>query len=346
MLNSLFGLFSTDLAIDLGTANILVYMKGKGIVVNEPSIVAIHKNHREKGGVLAIGVEAQRMLGKTPENIITVRPIKDGVIADFDVCRTMLLYFIRKVHNQNKLVRPRVIIGVPSSITHVEKRAVRESAESARAREVYIIEEPIAAAIGAGMPIMGPSGNMIVVIGGGTTEVAVISLGGLVKSQSVRVAGDKMNEAVVQYMKRRHNLLIGERTGELVKMALGGACPGQAPDEKEDSILVKGRDLDAGIPKTITVQAAEIRESLQEHVNTIIRTVKNVLEETPPELVADILNKGIVLAGGGALLRNLDILLQEATGLPVRKADDPLSCVAIGAGMVLDNIEILSEVCS
>jgi rod shape-determining protein MreB len=344
MLDAILGFFSVDLAIDLGTANTLVYVKGKGIVASEPSVVAVRKDAHGGGRILAVGKEAQRMLGRTPGSIVATRPIKEGVIADFDICEAMLRYFIQKVHNRRKLVRPRVIVGVPSGITQVEKRAVRESAESAGAREVYLIEEPMAAAIGAGLPVTEPSGNMIVDIGGGTTEVAVISLAGIVYSQSVRVAGDKMDEAIVQYVKRKYNLLIGERTAEEVKMTIGNAYPDA--EAQNPSMEVKGRDLVAGIPKTVTVNAEEIRESLREPINAIIQAVRIALEKTPPELAADIVDKGIVLAGGGALLRNLDVLLREETGLPVMVADDPLSCVALGAGMALDEISLLREVCS
>lgn len=344
MLDAILGFFSTDLAIDLGTANTLVYVKGKGIVASEPSVVAVRKDAQGGGRILAVGKEAQRMLGRTPGSIVATRPIKEGVIADFDICEAMLRYFIQKVHNRRKLVRPRVIVGVPSGITQVEKRAVRESAESAGAREVYLIEEPMAAAIGAGLPVTEPSGNMIVDIGGGTTEVAVISLAGIVYAQSVRVAGDKLDEAIVQYIKRKYNLLIGERTAEEVKITVGNAYPD--PEEKNPTMEVKGRDLVAGIPKTVTVNSAEIRESLREPINAIIQAVRIALEKTPPELAADIVDKGIVLAGGGALLRNLDVLLREETGLPVMVADDPLSCVALGAGMALDEISLLREVCS
>jgi rod shape-determining protein MreB len=344
MLDAILGFFSTDLAIDLGTANTLVYVKGKGIIASEPSVVAVRKDAQGGGRILAVGKEAQRMLGRTPGSIVATRPIKEGVIADFDICEAMLRYFIQKVHNRRKLVRPRVIVGVPSGITQVEKRAVRESAESAGAREVYLIEEPMAAAIGAGLPVTEPSGNMIVDIGGGTTEVAVISLAGIVYSQSVRVAGDKLDEAIVQYVKRKYNLLIGERTAEEVKITVGNAYPD--PEEKNPTMEVKGRDLVAGIPKTVTVNSAEIRESLREPINAIIQAVRIALEKTPPELAADIVDKGIVLAGGGALLRNLDVLLREETGLPVMVADDPLSCVALGAGMALDEISLLREVCS
>lgn len=344
MLDAIFGIFSTDLAIDLGTANTLVYVKGKGIVASEPSVVAVRKDAEGGGRILAVGKEAQRMLGRTPGSIVATRPIKEGVIADFDICEAMLRYFIQKVHNRRKLVRPRVIVGVPSGITQVEKRAVRESAESAGAREVYLIEEPMAASIGAGLPVTEPSGNMIVDIGGGTTEVAVISLAGVVYSQSVRVAGDNLDEAIAQYVKRKYNLLIGERTAEQVKITIGTAYPD--PDGDDSSMEVKGRDLVAGIPKTVTVRASEIRDSLREPINAIVQAVRIALEKTPPELAADIVDKGIVLAGGGALLRNLDVLLREETGLPIMVADDPLSCVAQGAGMALDEIELLREVCS
>ncbi len=346
MLDTILGFFSTDLAIDLGTANTLVYVRGKGIVASEPSVVAVRKNAHGGGRILAVGKEAQRMLGRTPGSIVAIRPMKDGVIADFDICEAMLRYFIQKVHNRRKLVRPRVIVGVPSGITQVEKRAVRESAESAGAREVYLIEEPMAAAIGAGLPVTEPSGNMIVDIGGGTTEVAVISLAGIVYSQSVRVAGDKMDEAIVQYIKRKYNLLIGERTAEQVKITVGTAYPDPDADDHPQIMEVKGRDLVAGIPKTISVNTEEIRESLREPINAIVQAVRIALEKTPPELAADIVDKGIVLAGGGALLRNLDVLLREETGLPVMVADDPLSCVAQGAGMALDEIELLREVTS
>ena len=344
MLDSILGMFSTDLAIDLGTANTLVYVKGKGIVCSEPSVVAVRKDGHGAGRILAVGKEAQKMLGRTPGSIVAIRPIKEGVIADFDICEAMLRYFIQKVHNRRRWARPRVIVGVPSGITQVERRAVRESAESAGAREVYLIEEPMAAAIGVGLPVTEPSGNMIVDIGGGTTEVAVISLAGVVYSQSVRVAGDKMDEAIVNYVKRKFNLLIGERTAEEVKIAIGTAYPD--PDDANPTMAVKGRDLITGIPKNITVHADEIRESLREPINAIVQAVRTALERTPPELAADIVDKGMVLGGGGGLLRNLDILLREETGLPVMVADDPLSCVALGAGMALDEIELLREVCT
>lgn len=334
------GLFSTDLAIDLGTANTLIYVKGKGIVANEPSVVAVQNDGRGGKRVLAVGKEAKLMLGRTPGSIVAIRPMKDGVIADFEVTEAMLRYFIRKVHNRRTLVKPRIIVCVPFGITEVEKRAVRESAESAGAREVYLIEEPMAAAIGAGLPITEPSGNMIVDIGGGTTEVAVISLAGIVFSKSTRVGGDKMDEAIVQYMKRTYNLLIGERTAEMIKVTLGSAYPG----EEKMTMEVKGRDLVAGIPKTITISDDEIREALAEPINAIVEAVKIALERTPPELAADIVDKGIVLAGGGAELRNLDILLREETGLPVIVAEDPLTCVVLGSGKALDELDLLKRV--
>ncbi len=334
------GMFSNDLAIDLGTANTLVYVKGKGIVTNEPSVVAVQRDHRGGKKILAVGREAKEMLGRTPGSIVAVRPMKDGVIADFEITEAMLRYFIERAHNRRTMVKPRIIICVPYGITEVEKRAVRESAESAGAREVYLIEEPMAAAIGAGLPITEPSGNMIVDIGGGTTEVAVISLAGIVFSKSVRVGGDKMDEAIVNYLKRKYNLLIGERTAELIKIGIGTAYP----DDDIRTMAVKGRDLVAGIPKTIEVASEEIREAIAEPVNTIVETVRVALEKTPPELAADIVDKGIVLAGGGALIKNLDILLREETGLPIMIADDPLCAVVLGSGKALDQIDILGEV--
>ena len=338
--DSFWGLFSTDLAIDLGTANTLVYVKGKGIVVSEPSVVAIQRDSRGEKRVLAVGREAKEMLGRTPGTIFAIRPMKDGVIADFEITGEMLKYFIAKVHNRKALLRPRVVISVPSGITPVEKRAVRESAQSAGAREIYLIEEPMAAAIGAGIDITEASGNMVVDIGGGTTEVAVISLSGIVTSQSIRVAGDKMDEAIVQYVKRKYNLLIGERTAELVKINIGTAYP----EEHPQLIEVKGRDLVTGIPKTLEINSEEVREALAESINTIIDTLRITLEGTPPELAADIVDKGIVLVGGGALLKNLDILLREVTSLPITVFDDPLSAIVLGAGKVLDNENLLHAV--
>jgi rod shape-determining protein MreB and related proteins len=334
------GLFSNDLAIDLGTANTLVYVKGEGIVCNEPSVVAVQKDNRGTRRVLAVGVEAKRMLGRTPGNINAIRPLKDGVIADFEITEAMLRYFIQKIHNRKTLVRPRIIICVPFGVTEVEKRAVRESAESAGAREVYLVEEPMVAAIGAGLPITEPAGNMIVDIGGGTTEVAVISLAGIVFSKSVRVGGDKMDEAIVQYIKRKYNLLVGERTAELVKITIGSAYPGNEIQTME----IKGRDLVAGVPKTVEITDEEIRDSILEPINQIVEAVRIGLERTPPELASDIVDKGIVLAGGGALLRNLDTLLREETGLPVMLADDPLTAVVMGAGKVLDELALLRDI--
>jgi len=336
----LLGLFSNDLAIDLGTANTLVYVKGEGIVCNEPSVVAVQKDNRGSRRVLAVGAEAKRMLGRTPGNINAIRPLKDGVIADFEITEAMLRYFIQKIHNRKTLVRPRIIICVPFGVTEVEKRAVRESAESAGAREVYLVEEPMAAAIGAGLPITEPAGNMIVDIGGGTTEVAVISLAGIVFSKSIRVGGDKMDEAIVQYVKRKYNLLVGERTAELVKITIGSAYPG----DEIQTMEIKGRDLVAGVPKTVEITDEEIRESIVEPINAIVEAVRIGLERTPPELASDIVDKGIVLAGGGALLRNLDTLLRDQTGLPVMLADEPLEAVVMGAGKVLDELTLLRDI--
>ncbi len=339
-LDPLLGLFSNDLAIDLGTANTLVYLKGKGIVLSEPSVVAVRAENRSGNKVLAVGREAKEMLGRTPGNIVAIRPMKDGVIADFAITEAMLRHFIRKVHNRRALVRPRIIICVPSGITQVEKRAVKESAESAGAREVYLIEEPMAAAIGAGLPITEPTANMIVDIGGGTTEVAVISLAGIVYSKSVRVGGDKMDEAILQHIKRKYNLLIGERTAEIIKTTIATAYP----NDEIETIEVKGRDLVSGIPKILAIDSEEVRKSITEQIETIVETVRIALEQTPPELAADIVDKGIVLTGGGALLRNLDKLLREETGLPISITEDPLSTVVLGSGKALDNLAILKEV--
>jgi len=332
------GFFSNDMAIDLGTANTLVYVKSEGIVLNEPSIVAIHQADNT---VLAVGKEAKAMLGRTPGNIVAIRPLKDGVIADFDVTEKMLNYFIRRVHRRRALVRPRIVIGVPSGITQVEKRAVRDSAMQAGAREVYLIEEPMAAAIGAGMPITEPGGNMVVDIGGGTTEVAVISLSGIVYSRSVRIAGDEMDEAIVQYIRKNYNLLVGERRAEEIKIRLGSAYP---MGGERRTMEVKGRDLIDGIPKTIVIGDDEIREALREPIMTIVDAVRTALERTPPELAADIVDKGIVLTGGGALLKGLDLLLRQETNLPITVAEDPLSCVALGTGKVLDELDLLKKV--
>jgi rod shape-determining protein MreB len=338
LFNAVAGFFSNDMAVDLGTANTLVYVKGDGIVLNEPSIVAIHQADNT---VLAVGKEAKAMLGRTPGNIVAIRPLKDGVIADFDVTEKMLGYFIRRVHKRRALVRPRIVIGVPSGITQVEKRAVRDSAMQAGAREVYLIEEPMAAAIGAGMPITEPGGNMIVDIGGGTTEVAVISLSGIVYSRSVRIAGDEMDEAIVQYIRKNYNLLVGERRAEEIKIKLGSAYPIEGDRRTVD---VKGRDLIDGIPKTIVIGDDEIREALREPIMTIVDAVRTALERTPPELAADIVDKGIVVTGGGALLKGLDLLLRQETNLPITIADDPLSCVALGTGKVLDELDLLKKV--
>ncbi|MBW1852087.1 MAG: rod shape-determining protein [Deltaproteobacteria bacterium] len=340
LLAPILGIFSHDLAIDLGTANTLVYVKDRGIVLNEPSVVALKKEGKGANRVLVVGKEAKRMIGRAPGNIEVVRPMKDGVIADFEVTEAMLRHFIRKAHNRKTLARPRIIVCVSSGITPVEKRAVIESAESAGAREVYLIEEPMAAAIGAGMPVTKPEGNMVVDIGGGTTEVAVISLGGIVYSHSLRVAGDKMDEAILQYIKRKHNFLIGITTAEIIKIAIGIAYP----SEKIDIVEVKGRDLVTGIPKILTISSEEIREAISEQVRAIAQTVHGALEQMPPELAADLVENGIVLSGGGSLLKNLDLLLREVTKLPVTITQDPLSDVVLGAGKVLDNLSILKEV--
>lgn len=337
--NNILGWFSNDLAIDLGTANTLVFVKGKGIVCDEPSVVVIRKDTKK---TIAVGTEAKKMLGKTPVNIMAIRPMKDGVIADFDATGEMLKYFIAKVHNRRSFVSPRIIIGVPSGITQVEQRAVKDAAHASGAREVYLIEEPMAAAVGVGLPVGEPSGNMIVDIGGGTTDIAVISLDGIVYSKAVRVGGDKMDEALIAHMKRRYNLMIGERTSEQIKIEIGSAYPSNedAPREME----IKGRDLISGIPKTITINEDEIREALSEPVNVILDTIKVALENTPPELAADIVDRGIVLAGGGALLRGLDFLIKEETGLPVIVADDPLTAVVRGVGKMLDELELLRKI--
>ena len=333
----LFSRFSHDLAIDLGTANTLVYVRGKGIVVSEPSIVAIVKGTNK---VIAVGKEAKEMLGRTPENIIAIRPIKDGVIADFEVTEEMLRYFIQKAHKRKHLLRPRIIIGVPSGITPVEKKAVQDSARKAGASEVYLIQEPMAAAIGAGLPVTSPSGSMIVDIGGGTTEVAVISLAGIVYSASIRVGGDEMDQAVINYIKRKYNMIIGERTAEQVKIQLGSAVP----TSEEKTMEIKGRDLVEGLPKPLMISSEEIRTALGEAVDNIVNAVHTALERTPPELAADIVDRGIVLAGGGGLLRGLDIKIREETGLPVTLAEDPLSSVVLGAGKVLDELDLLYRI--
>ncbi len=334
MFSRLFGLLSADMAIDLGTANTLVYVKGRGIVLNEPSVVAL-TTRRGKKVVMAVGDEAKMMLGRTPGNIEAIRPLRDGVIADFDVAESMIEHFIRKVHNRRSFASPLVVICVPSGSTAVERRAIQESAESAGARRVHLVEEPMAAAIGAGLPVNEPTGSMIVDIGGGTTEVAVLSLGGIVYSRSVRVGGDKMDEAIIGHIRRNYNLLIGEATSERVKKEIGSACPPENGDGPTMSI--KGRDLMNGVPKEIVVSQREIAMSLAEPINNIIEAVKVALEHTAPELAADIVDKGIVLTGGGALLQNVDFVLRHATGLPVSIADEPLSCVAMGTGRILED---------
>ncbi len=336
-IRALFGYFSNDLAIDLGTANTLVYARGRGIVVDEPSIVAINKKTNK---VAAVGHEAKEMLGRTPGNIVAIKPMKDGVIADFDVTEEMLKYFIRKAHNRNHLLSPRIVICIPSEITQVEKRAVRESALRAKASEVFLVEEAMAAAIGAGLPITEPSGNMIVDIGGGTTDIAVISLSGIVYSRSVRVAGNEMDEAITQYIKRKHNLLIGERTAERIKINIGSAAPLEQPMTME----IKGRDLIEGIPKTIEITDDEIREALSDCIATVVNGVRVALERTPPELSADIVDNGIVLTGGGALLKNLDLRIKAETGLPVYPAEDPLSSVVLGTGKMLQEMSLLRQI--
>ena len=339
--DTIMGWFSNDLAVDLGTANTLVYVKGKGIVANEPSVVAIQEDGRGAKRILAVGKEAKEMVGRTPGSIRAIRPLKEGVIADFEVAQKMIEYFIRRTHNNRKsFVRPRIIVSVPIGITEVEKRAVKESAEAAGAREVYLIEETMAAALGAGMPVTEPAGNMVVDIGGGTTGVAVISLAGIVVSKSVRVGGDKMDESILQYVKRTYNMLIGERTAEEVKIKLGTAVGGG-----EIGVMkVKGRDLRAGIPKTIEISSEEVREAMTEPINTIVEAIKQTLERTPPELAADLVDNGIMLTGGGALLGGLDVLIREETGLPVTVADDPLCCVVLGSGKALDELDLLKEV--
>ncbi len=332
-----FSFLSNDLAIDLGTAYTLVYVKGKGITLREPSIIAVNQ---KTGKIEAVGSSAKEMLGKTPGNILAIKPMRDGVIADFEHTEHMLNYFIQKAHNRRMFVRPRIVIGVPSQITQVEKRAVKESAYRAKAAEVALVEEPMAAAIGAGMPITEPTGNMIVDIGGGTTDVAVISMAGIVYSQTVRVAGNEMDEAIAQFIRRKYNLLIGERTAEEIKIRLGSAYP----LDKEENMDVKGRDLTDGIPKPFVITSEEIREALSGPVSIVIQAVKAALEQTPPELAADIVDRGIVLTGGGALLKNFDKRLREETGLPILISDEPLACVALGAGKMLQDFELLKRV--
>jgi rod shape-determining protein MreB len=337
-LRSVFGFFSSDLAIDLGTANTLVFAKGRGIVVNEPSIVALDKNNKR---VLAVGREAKEMLGRTPSDIVAVKPMKDGVIADFDVTEVMLKYFIKQAHRRNHLLSPRIVIGIPSEITQVEKRAVQESALRAKASEVYLVEQAMVAAMGAGLPITEACGNMIVDVGGGTTDVAVISLSGIVYSRTVRVAGNEMDEAIIQYIKRKHNLLIGERTAESVKIQIGSA----APLERPLTLEIKGRNLIEGIPKTITITDEEIREALSDCIGIIINAIRVALERTPPELSADIMDRGIVLTGGGALLKRLDKRIADETGLPVFIAEEPLSSVVLGTSKMLTDFKLLRRIC-
>ena len=335
--NYFLGLLSNDMGIDLGTASTLVYVKGQGIVLCEPSVVAIQKGTNK---VLAVGEEAKRMLGRTPGNIVAIRPMKDGVIADFEVTENMLRYFIKKVHNRNVLVKPRMVIAVPSGITEVEKRAVRDSALHAGAREVYLVEEPIAAAIGVGLPIQEPVGNMVIDIGGGTTEMAVISLAGVVFSRSIRIGGDELDDAIIQHLKKTYNLMVGERTAEEIKIKIGSAYP----LEEELTMEVRGRDLVAGLPKMITISSEEIREALAEPIGAIVESARVTLERTPPELSADLIERGIILAGGGALLKGLDKLLSEETGLPVHVADDPITAIALGTGRVLNEMKYLKRV--
>ena len=343
MFSKLLGWLSADMAIDLGTANTLVYVKGRGIVLNEPSVVAIEE-HKGKKQVLAVGNEAKQMLGRTPGNIQAIRPLRDGVIADFEVAEEMIKYFIRKVHNRRNFASPLVIVCVPSGSTAVERRAIQESAEAAGARRVWLIEEPMAAAIGAGLPVTEPTGSMVVDIGGGTTEVAVLSLGGIVYARSVRVGGDKMDDAIISYIRRHHNLLVGESSAERIKKEIGSACPPQEGDGR--TMEIKGRDLMNGVPKELVITEKQIAESLAEPISQIVEAVKVALEHTAPELAADIVDKGIVLTGGGGLLANLDFVLRHATGLPISIAEDPLTCVVKGTGKALDEIKRLKAILS
>lgn len=336
MFNFLLGLFSNDMGIDLGTSTTLVYVKGQGIVLWEPSVVAINK---DTGDILAVGTEAKKMIGKTPANITAFRPMRDGVIADFEVTEKMIRHFIKKVHNQRSLLHPRIVIGVPSCITEVERRAVRDASEQAGAREIHLIDEPMAAAIGAEVPVQDPAGNMVVDIGGGTTEVAVISLGGMVLSRSVRIAGDEVDEAIISYFKKERNLLIGERTAEETKIRLGSALP----DKEEKTIEVKGRDLATGLPKTVKVSSGEMHEAIKGPIKIILNLIKDTLEDTPAELSADLVDRGIILVGGGALLSGLPELLSKETELPVNLAPDPLTCVVLGAGTYLEELEKIKQ---
>ncbi|MBT2213559.1 MULTISPECIES: rod shape-determining protein [Actinomadura] len=327
-----------DMAVDLGTANTLVYVRGRGIVLNEPSVVAINTN---TGKIVAVGIEAKRMIGRTPGNIVAVRPLKDGVIADFDVTERMLRYFIQKVHKRRHFAKPRIVVAVPSGITGVEQRAVKEAGYQAGARRVYIIEEPMAAAIGAGLPVYEPTGNMVVDIGGGTTEVAIISLGGIVTSQSVRVGGDELDQAVISFSKKEYSLMLGERTAEEIKMAIGSAYPG---GDEEPHAEIRGRDLVSGLPKTVVISAEEVRRAIEEPVNSIVDAVKTTLDKCPPELSGDIMDRGIALTGGGALLKNLDERLREETGMPIHLVDNPLDSVVLGTGKCVEDFESLRQV--
>lgn len=338
MFSFIYNQLSRDMGIDLGTANTLVYVRGRGIVLHEPSVVAMRRG--EEGEPLAVGDEAKRMIGRTPGNIVATRPMKDGVIADFDITQTMLRYFIGKATRRKPIVRPRVVVAVPSGVTEVEKRAVIDATLQAGAREAYLIEEPMAAAIGAGLPVHEPTGNMVVDIGGGTTEVAIISLGGIVTHQSIRIAGDEMDEAIVSYVKRRYNLLIGERTAEQVKMEVGSAVAG----ENEDTMDVRGRDLVSGLPQTVELTAKEVREALSEPVSSILDAIRVTLERTPPELASDIMDRGIVLTGGGSMLRGFEKLVTQETGMPVYLSEDPLLCVVRGTGKVLDELDVLKRI--
>jgi rod shape-determining protein MreB len=342
LFDALTGFFSNDMAIDLGTANTLVYVRGRGVILSEPSVVAVKTDLRRGPRIVAVGTDAKKMLGRTPDNIKAIRPMKDGVIADFEVTEAMLKHFIFKIHRRRHLVKPRIVVCIPSGITQVEMRAVREAAKSAGAREVYLIEEPIAAAIGANLPITEPTSSMIVDIGGGTTEVAVISMSDIVYSKSLRVAGDKIDNAIIRYVKQKYSLLIGERTSEMIKMMIGSAC--HESEEDEEIIEVKGRDLIAGIPKIIGLRSGEVVEAIAEPIRAIVETIKTALEQTPPELAADIVDNGIVLTGGGSLLKNLDELIRRETGLPVVVADDPLSTVVVGSGLVFEHFDLLKEV--
>jgi rod shape-determining protein MreB len=331
------GFGGRDMAVDLGTANTLVYVRGRGIVLNEPSVVALNTNN---GQIVAVGVEAKRMIGRTPGNIVAVRPLKDGVIADFDVTERMLRYFIQKVHRRTHLAKPRLVVAVPSGITGVEQSAVKEAGHQAGARRVYIIEEPMAAAIGAGLPIHEPTGNMVVDIGGGTTEVAVISLGGIVTSQSIRVGGDELDQAIITFGKKEYSLMLGERTAEEIKMAIGSAFPA----EDEPHAEIRGRDLVSGLPKTVVISAAEVRKAIEEPVNLVVDAVKNTLDKCPPELAGDVMDRGIALTGGGALLRGLESRIREETGMPVQVADNPLDSVVLGTGKCVEDFETLRQV--